>query len=128
MNFFDRLKIGNQVLPDNKKTMSERYPSASPALIEYLEFKEGKISLEKLSDKTLILVYKEKVKFYNFEVGKRNLARNPNRFTKSPNPQTIEKQDETTARVRQELNVVLAEVRKRKLPEDQPELRQDGIL
>ena len=64
MNFFDRFKMGNMVSPRDEKTVSERYPSASPDLVQYLEFKEGKISLEDLSDKALIIAYKEKIKIY----------------------------------------------------------------
>ena len=133
MNFFEGLKkIGSG--PQNKeKSVAERYPSASPLMLEFLSYKEGKVTLNQLSNDALILVYKEKIKFYNFEVNKWNLARNPTagaatRFVKNDSSKTIEEQDQITARVRKELNVVLGEVRRRGLPEDQPELKQDGIL
>ena len=113
-----------------KKTMAERYPSASPAFLQFSAFKEGRVGLEELSDEALILVYKDKMNTYDIEVKKYNSLRKKSSddLYKNTRSTDIDEQDERTANTRQNLNIVLAEMRNRGLSEDQPELKQDGIF
>ncbi|MDR3519491.1 MAG: hypothetical protein P4L63_01215 [Candidatus Pacebacteria bacterium] len=134
MKFPEIFKRKEPGITGKEKPIAERYPSASPMMLEFLAFKEGRISLEELSNDALILVYKEKQKYYEYEAERYNVVRHPADFNgrarsefigSSAHNKTVKEQDDKTANARQELNKVLAVVRKRGLPEDQPDLKQD---
>lgn len=85
----------------------------SPLDSKLSDFEEGIIAPTELSDEALLFIHKEELRNFEYQAAMYNSARRGGGDNK-----IIEKTDEETARVRRKLNLILAEIRKRRLPED----------
>lgn len=93
-----------------KKHIVDEMP---PLDSELSDFEEGIITLNELSDKALLLLHKQELRNFENQADMYNSARRGGGDVK-----IIKKRDKEVAKVRQGLNLILAEIRKRGLPEN----------